>query len=112
MDVDWTEVFQTGLWVIGALVVIFCFTNGFGLLGRTYKGTWVRVRIEAMPTLMTNLKELNGFLDSDGMYGSLEITVQLESSGQTYVPVYKVKIPEFIFHKVKHDIILKELGIK
>jgi len=102
---DWLE---TLIVVLGIILVIGLFTNGFGIFDRTYKGRWVKVRSEALPEITKRLQAANAFLDSDGMHQELEMSISYEFEKM----VYRVKIPEHVFHAVEHDLILKELGIK
>jgi hypothetical protein len=97
-------------WII-ALSIIFFVSGGFGLfdLWQKRKDRWVRIRHDAMPTVMERLKNARAFDDSDGI-AQEELTIKVGLfEGK---PVYRIRIPAHVFHNIEHEVILKELGIK
>lgn len=111
-DFDWTAVATSGMWLLGIFIVISLLSNFFGLFNRTYKGRWIKVKYVSLPELSKRLSAVNGFKGSDGMQIDLEckLVEEIDRSGQSYY--CSVKIPEYVFHSVEHEVILKELGIK
>lgn len=99
---------NTLIWCGTFLLLTGLFTNGFGLFDKTYKGTWVKVNFNALPTVMANLKEAKAFMDSDGMGTDLEVRVHYVNDRL----MYEVKIPKFVFHRVEFEVVLKELGVR
>jgi hypothetical protein len=92
---------------IAVILVIGLFTNGFGLLDHTYKGTWVKVDYVDLSKVAQKLKAVNAFLDSDGCPTELEMNVKY-ADGKV---CFYVKIPKHVFHRVEYDVVLRELGI-
>jgi hypothetical protein len=99
-------------WLLVVVVIAFI-VNIISNRHGSYKGKWVTVRHDALPAVLQKIHKARGFMDSDGIPTSLELSISVVREDTDPVKFqYEIKVPSHVFHNVENDVILKELGLK